>query len=342
MQADLDLQTMIIAALMIVVLAGGMNGSFAVPMNRVRGWQWEHTWLIWSILGMLVIPASVTIATVPHLGAVYRAAGPVAIASTALYGMLWGAGTVLFGLGISRIGISLSFGIILGTSSAIGTLIPLFILRHGAFGRADLLVLMGTGCVLMGVAFNARGGLLREESQSERGHRRPFVAGLVLCLLSGIGSSCMSLALNEATPISNAARTFGASQAAALNSVWPVLLGGGMLVNILYCVFLIRRHRNITQFRQSTAANVAWVVLMAILWSGSNFVYGIGARGLGSLGLVVGWPIFMAVIVLSANAWGVLTGEWRSAGTRSVVWAATGCLLLIVGVWIVAWTGNSS
>jgi len=296
---------MITAALMVVVLAGGMNGSFAAPMSRVRGWQWEHTWLVWSILGMFVIPASVTIATVPHLGGVYRTAGPVAIASTALYGMLWGAGTVLFGLGISRVGIALSFGIILGTSSVVGTLVPLLVLRREAFSHADLLVLMGTAFVLMGVAFNARGGLLREVTRSGRDHQRSFMAGLILCLLSGIGSSCMSVALNEATPISNAAITFGASQAASLNVVWPVLLGGGMLVNVLYCCFLIIRHRNIAQFRQSTVTNTAWVVLMAILWSGSNFVYGTGARGLGPLGLVVGWPIFMAVIVLSANVWGV-------------------------------------
>ena len=49
---------------------------------------------------------------------------------------------------------------------------------------------------------------------------------------------------------------------------------------------------------------------MAVLWSGSNFVYGAGARRLGSLGLVLGWPMFMAAIVLTANAWGLLTGEW--------------------------------
>jgi hypothetical protein len=54
----------------------------------------------------------------------------------------------------------------------------------------------------------------------------------------------------------------------------------------------------------------------------------------------VGWPIFMALIVLSANAWGVLKGEWRSGGTRPAFWAAAGCLLLIGGIWIVAWSGN--
>jgi L-rhamnose-H+ transport protein len=167
------------------------------------------------------------------------------------------------------------------------------------------------------------------------------VAGLIVCFLSGIGSSCMSLALNESTPISNAARAFGTSEVASLNAVWPILLGGGMLVNVLYCVLLLISHRNFAHFKQSTVMNAAWVVLMAILWSGSNFVYGFGASRLGPLGLVVAWPIFMAVIVLSANAWGVLKGEWRSAGTGAVAWATTGCLFLIVGIWIVAWAGNT-
>lgn len=332
---------MILAALVIVILAGSMNGSFAAPMSRIRGWQWEHTWLLWSILAMFVLPSSVCLATVPHLGSVYRIAGASAIWGTAFYGMLWGAGTVLLGLGISRVGIALSFGIILGTSSAVGTFVPLLVLRHGAFLRADRLVLMGTACVLGGVAFNARGGLLREATRSERS-RQSFISGLFLCFLSGIGSSCMSLALNEATPISDAAVRFGVSQGLALNAVWPILLGGGMLINVLYCVSLMIRNKNISQLRQSPGVNMAWVILMAILWSGSNFLYGVGARLLGPLGLVVGWPIFMAVIVLSANVWGLLKGEWHNAARRSVWWAASGCVLLIIGVCFIAWAGKNT
>jgi hypothetical protein len=37
-----------LAALTLILLAGGMNGSFAAPMKRVRGWEWEHTWLVWA------------------------------------------------------------------------------------------------------------------------------------------------------------------------------------------------------------------------------------------------------------------------------------------------------
>jgi L-rhamnose-H+ transport protein len=326
---------------MTVAIAGGMNGSFAAPMNRVRGWQWEHIWFVWSVLAMLVIPLVVALATVSHLGAVYTVAGPTALISTALYGMLWGGGTVLFGLGIERIGIALSFGIVLGTSSSAGTLIPLLMQHHArSLGRADFLLLAGAAFILLGVAANARGGLLRETTAAQHVGRGSFATGLLICLLSGIGSSCMSLALNQSAPILGAAESFGAPETASLNAVWPVLLGGGMAVNVAYCVFLFIRRRNIGCFRESVAGNGLWVLVMAVLWSGSNFVYGFGARGLGPLGLVVGWPIFMALIVLSANAWGVLNGEWRSGGTRSAFWAATGCSLLIGGIWIVAWSGR--
>jgi len=78
------------------------------------------------------------------------------------------------------------------------------------------------------------------------------------------------------------------------------------------------------------------------LWSGSNFVYSAGARGMGPLGLVLGWPVFMAAIVLTANTWGLLTGEWRGAGWRAVAWAAAGSLLLVAGISVIASAGSRS
>ena len=43
------------AGLILLLVAGGMDGSFALPMKYVRGWKWEHTWPIWSLLGMAYI-----------------------------------------------------------------------------------------------------------------------------------------------------------------------------------------------------------------------------------------------------------------------------------------------
>ena len=113
-----------LAALTLILLAGGMNGSFAAPMKRVRGWEWEHTWLVWACLALLVMPLAVAVLTVPNLWAVYGVAGPESLVRTAVYGMFWGASAVLFGLGVTRIGLALGFGIILGTASALGAVVP--------------------------------------------------------------------------------------------------------------------------------------------------------------------------------------------------------------------------
>ena len=346
-------------ALTLVLLAGGMNGSFGAPMKRVRGWEWEHTWLVWAFLGMVVIPLTVAAATVPNLAGIYHAAGPTALVLTALYGMVWGAGAVLFGLGITRVGLALGFGIILGTSSSLGAALPFLTLhRNQVFTTTGLLTLAGVGIILAGVAACARAGILREAAQ--QGAKSPpspsreqedkdgtsggisFVAGLGICVLSGIGSSFMSLALNQATPIYGAAEAMGVPSARLLNAVWPVLLGGGFAVNAACCAFLLVRRGNAACFRHATMSNLGLAAAMAVLWSGSNFVYGAGARGLGPLGLVLGWPIFMAMIVLTANAWGVLTGEWRGAGRRAAAWAGLGTLLLVGGIWVIASAGRGS
>lgn len=331
-----------LAALMLILLAGGMNGSFAAPMKRVRGWEWEHTWLVWSFLGMVAIPLIVAFWTVPKLGAVYRATELRSLASMALYGMAWGASAVLFGLGITRVGLALGFGIILGTSSSLGAVLPFLTLHHERiFTITGLLTLAGVGIILVGVASCARAGILRESSKPQPSGGS-FAAGLAICVLSGLGSSFMSLALNHATPLYGTAEAMGVPSAQSLNVVWPVLLGGGFVVNAGYCGFLLLRRANVGRFRDASVANLSLAVAMAVLWSGSNFVYGTGARGMGPLGLILGWPIFMAMIVLTANAWGFLTGEWRDAGPSAVAWAATGVTLLIGGISVIARAGSRS
>jgi L-rhamnose-H+ transport protein len=330
-------------SLLLLLLAGGMNGSFAVPMKYVRGWQWEHTWFLWSLLGMLFLPFAVAFSTIPNLALVYHAAGLHAVMRTVIYGMLWGIGAILFGLGITRVGLAVGFGIILGTSSLFGTVVPLVLRHHDQlFTTRGVVTLTGLCIVLMGVAACALAGRLREAGMQQSSRRGSFTVGLVICLLSGIGSASMSLALNESTPILRAAESFGVPQAISMNATWPVLLSGGVIVNAAFCAYLVLRNGTIALFAKRLGLNAGLAATMAVLWSGSNYVYAAGARAMGSLGLILGWPIFMAAIVLTANGWGSLTGEWRGAARTALRWAATGCALLILGIWIIAWSGSSA
>ena len=43
-----------------------------------------------------------------------------------LYGFLWGIGGILFGKSVGKVGVSLTYGIVMGLASAVGSIVPLF------------------------------------------------------------------------------------------------------------------------------------------------------------------------------------------------------------------------
>ena len=38
--------------ILLLVLAGAMNGSFTLPMKFTGKWAWENTWLAWTIFAL--------------------------------------------------------------------------------------------------------------------------------------------------------------------------------------------------------------------------------------------------------------------------------------------------
>jgi len=71
---------------------------------------------------------------------------------------------------------------------------------------------------------------------------------------------------------------------------------------------------------------------MAVLWFGSSVLYGIATAFLGDLGPVVGWPLFMSLIVIVASVLGVWTGEWRNVGLRALRVQSLAVLILVCAV----------
>lgn len=313
--------------LALAVAAGLMNGSFATPLKKVRGWEWEHSWFLWSVTGLILVPAAVVAATVQDPISVYAAAPAGALAAVAALGVVWGISAILFGRAVEGVGLAIAFATIIGISAAIGAIVPLVAQHPDALrSRPGLLTMAGTALLLAGVVATAAAGRRREES------KRVARAGLAICIASGIGAPMINLGLAFGSEIALAAERHGTARADSLNAIWPVLLGGAFLVNAGYCAYLMRRKSSFGAFRRNLPLNAGLSALMGLLWMGSNVVYGYGSRHLGPLGLSVGWPIMMGAVILTANAWSVATGEWRGAPAAAARPMAIGAVLLMVGI----------
>jgi L-rhamnose-H+ transport protein len=319
---------------LLLLTAGIMNGSFAAPMKRMKGWQWEHCWLMWAIAGLVVVPLAAVLFTVARPFAVYAEAPGRALALIILFGFLWGISAILFGLGVARLGVAIGFAIILGISSALGSIIPLFSKNPGALlETAGQLTLSGVALQVCGVAFCGVANHLRERDRSGGRKAAQLWSGLLICLLSGLGAPLVNLGLVFGSDVTAAAARLGTPSPDAVNAIWPLLFGGAFLTNAGYCAYLINRNGAWKAFRMPAAPrNVLLGASMGLLWMGSNLAYAYGSGRLGPLGLAFGWPMMMGCVVLTANAWGLASGEWRGAGRTARLWMAAGVLALLGGV----------
>jgi L-rhamnose-H+ transport protein len=332
----------------VAVLAGGvLNGSFVAPMKKLRGWQWEHGWLVYSVTGLVLIPWLVAAVTLPQLAPSLADSTTPALARVLLFGFGWGVGSVLFGLGVDRMGLALGYGLILGLIAPIGTFLPLVVLYpERLFTRQGAHLLAGVVVVLLGIVILAVAGRLRERASQHLAARaalpaKSFMAGLLVCILSGIFSPMLNFAFVFGEPLRNAALAAGASVGRAADGLWALTLTAGFLPNAGYALYLIIRNRSGNLWSRHTAGNLFWSTLMGVLCYASFLVYGSGASHLGRLGGIVGWPLFMSMSLITSNSLGALTGEWRGAPARALRLSLLGMGILIVAIVIIASGGQA-
>lgn len=322
-----------------LVAAGVVQGAFPLPMKYTRKWAWEHLWFWYSVAAFFVLPFVMALATVPHLPSVYSHASTQSVLAIVAFGITWGFGSVLFGLGIDALGMTLGFPIMTGLTTALGALIPMAILTPGLLlARNGLLTIAGNVVTVAGVVLSAAAGerrdkqLGRTETQSILGPRRTFGIALLICVGSGILSAMFNFGYAFGSPITNAAIAMGAAPDDATNAVWLLMLPAGGLINLIYCTYLARRNGNTARFLHGSPLDWASAFSMAAMWTGSVILYGWGANGLGKLGATVGWSLWNCILITTTVLLGLATGEWRGAhGTpKSLLWASV--FVLVLGV----------
>jgi L-rhamnose-H+ transport protein len=329
-----------------VVLAGVLQGLFAVPMKYAPRWNYENIWLIFSLVGMVLLPWMLTVATVPHLGEAYSLTPMPVLVRIAGFGLCWGIGSALAGLGMNLLGIGLGMAIILGLSASLGSLIPLLILSpqqlHTPQGHRYL---VGTLIMLAGIAVCARAGVLRDAARNrgESAPHRSFFAGFMVCCLSGLFSSALNFSYAFGGDASDCARALGVSQLWSTGVVTALAVSGGFISNLVYCGYLLRKNGTLGRFA-GDGASTGWVcgALMGLFWFGGQSLYAIGITWMGQLGVVIGWPLLMGMIIVTSNAAGVMTGEWSGVSAVTKRFLALGMLIILTALGVLAMAQRSA
>lgn len=333
-------------ATLVVLLGGIAQGSFLLPMRFARRWAWENIWLVYSLVGLLLVPSIAAQATVPHLVLVYRSVPAHALLVTGLFGFGWGVANVLLGLAVPMIGMALSFAIVVGMSAALGSLIPLvFSTPERLVQPSGLLVLSGVALTTLGVILLGWAGRAREKSVVDRGlsshgSLAKITLGLVLCVLSGLMAPMLNFSFAFGSQIRAQAVHQGASPTQAVNAIWAVALAGGGISNGGYATILLSRAKTWKKFGQDKSlSHYALSVFMGLLFTGGLFLYGWGASALGDLGPVVGWPVFQATMLILSSAVGIALGEWRGAEPRIFRANEIGLMILVMAIVVLSF-GN--
>lgn len=325
---------------LILLVASVMNASFTLPMKFTRNWNWENTWLVWTLFALVIFPPLAAFTTIPHLAQLYGEVAAGLVAAVAIFGAGWGIAQVLFGLAVDSIGIALTFSIVLGISAAVGSVIPLIRLHpEKVFTTGGLITFAGVALVIVGVAICAVAGRRREAAMAAIGGRAQvnMSRGLAFAILCGFGAALVNFGLAFGGPLLEGAKRHGAAELWAGNAVWLPLMLAGSIPNFAYCIYLLNKNKTADRYRRpGTASYWFLAAIMAFFWFASTALYGIATGKLGSWGTILGWPLFMSLIVITASLLGIITGEWKGSGKQPLRIQVGGVAVLVLAVFVLA------
>ncbi len=334
-----------IIGLLLTVLSGALNGSFAVPTKLVKKWEWENTWLIYAFVGMIVFPLLISIFFLPDVMNIYSGVDSSKLWVVLLFGLGWGIGSLLFGLAIRLVGISVGFTVVVGGIAVFGALLPFLVnSEHSLFEKDGIFILFALVSTIVGVIFCGTASKLRDVENSPNETAKlstgNFKAGLLLSVLAALLSSMLNLAFYFGSPVADAANIYLANRSTPFlvnHAIWQLALVAGFIPYLVYCTFLLIRNNSFENYKLNiSATNGAYACLMATLWFSCIVSYGIGSEKLGNYGASLGWLILMAVTVIIGNIWGVLTNEWKGSSSKARTLMITGIVFLVGNIFIIS------
>ena len=332
----------LLIALFLVLLAGFVNGSFAMPTKHMSQWRFENIWFTYAVFSFLIIPWLTIWLLEPHVLAIYQSTPASTLLTMALGGFLFGIGQVGFSIGISRIGIGLAFTINIGLGTVLGFLLPLLIQHpQQIVTPAGLCTLLGAAFIIISLLVSYHAGHLRDQAKHVVDHplnqtKKHYRVGVLLCLIAGLCSAGQNLTFSLTANMQHIALGQGASAMAASGIIWPGFLVFTFIPYAIYMLTLMHKKQSFSQYKNSPNRYYLYALIMGLCWYGSLVLYSKAAQIIGKLGPVLGWPMFMGLIILTSSFWGIYHKEWQGCSLKTKTNMSLGIVFMIVAIVVLA------
>jgi L-rhamnose-H+ transport protein len=336
----------------LLYILGGLAGAvFYLPFKKVKDWAWESYWMIYSLVGLLIVPWALALTTSPNVFSVLASAPLKVLFWCYVFGAMWGLGGLTWGLMIRYLGVGLGLAIGCGLCASAGQLIPPVF--NGEFG--DLLVndwgiatLVGIGVSLVGIVLTGAAGMSKENELSEQQKKAAvaefnFQKGILVAVFSGVMSAGMAFGLGGGKAIEKAALTTEPATSATWQGmpVLVVVLLGGFTVNFLWCLYLNFANRTTGDYTRRgapLAANLLFAALAGAIWCSQFAFYKVADATSGNYAFA-GWTIFFSAMMLFSSLLGIALGEWKGVSQRTKGLLAASLLTLVAALVIIGY-GN--
>ncbi len=329
-------------------IGGFAAGSFYIPYKSVRKWAWESYWIVGGFVSWLIMPWLVAFLVMPNVFGVLANASPSVLLKCFGFGALWGVGGLTFGMTMRYLGVALGYAMALGVTMSVGTLIPpIFTGTLGTIVHkpSGLFTVIGVVVAMVGVAICGKAGVLKEKEGADGESPNTdfnFRGGVLIAIFAGTLSACMAFALMVGDPLKAQAVKAGVSPLFQSAPVHLPIFAGGLLVNLVYCVFLNSKNKTGGDYmdRQAPLArNYLLSALAGTLWYLQFMFYGMGESQMGTNLKFSSWTLHMTTIIVFSTLWGFAFKEWKGASPKARNLVLFGIAVLVLSTVVVGY-GN--
>lgn len=339
--------------ILLVLIAGMLTGTFMWPMKVIKVLKFEHYWFIGMLTGLLLLPWLIILLTVPDPFQAYSEVMESLFIGN-LLSVGWGIANVLYGICIVRIGAGLAGAILTSFGVSVGVLIPMILKGSGlfemspeVFSKTGFIIILGVIIILTGVFFISRAGFGRDKQLNSQIEDIPdtsrsggFLLGLIMAVIAGILSSCISLTfVYSQGPIIEAFKARGASDIIANIAVWAGALMGGVLVNLIYPAIRMTKNKNWNVLFKFSRETLLAAIIGIQLITGA-IILGRGMVLLGALGASVGFGIQQAMQITGNQIVGFTSGEWKGIKGRPIQQLIFGLLIILLSIIVLAYASS--